>query len=247
MHLRNGDAALAAAIARRGLKELAGDALRGGALLTRLVEAEIALGDLDAAAASASSLSALATAAESVPIAAQAGLCHGRVAMARGDHAGAVAELEAVCALLSSGTWPLLMGTARTELAEALAAQGDTPAAIGEARAAAAIFERLGARAGTDRVAALLRSLGATAPARSRDGQDRAVRIAQRPGGGSALADPGRPHERRDREAPLHLPKDRGTPREQGSLQARRAHESRSGRPRRRSPVLPLTLILEPQ
>jgi DNA-binding CsgD family transcriptional regulator len=175
VHLRTGDAALAAAIARRGLKELAGDALRGGALLTRLVEAEIALGDLDAAAASANSLSALAAAAESVPIAAQAGLCHGRVAMARGNHTGAVAELEAVCALLSTGTWPLLMGTARTELAEALAAQGDTPAAIGEARAAAAIFERLGARAGTDRVAALLRSLGATAPARSRDGQDRAV------------------------------------------------------------------------
>ena len=151
-----------------------------------------------------------------------------------------------MCALLSSGAWPLLMGTARTELAEALAAQGDTPAAVGEARAAAAIFERLGARAGTDRVAALLRSLGATAPARSRDGQDRAVASLSAREAEVLVADPGGPHERRDREAPLHLPQDRGTPREQGSLQARRAHESRSGRPRRRSPVRPLTLILEP-
>ncbi len=133
------------------------------------------LGDVDAAASAADSLSELATAAESVAIAAQGGLCQGRVAMARDDYPRAVAELEAVCALLSTGAWPLLMGTARTALAEALAAQGDTAAAVGEARAAAAVFERLGASAGTDRVAALLRRLGAAAPARSRDGQDRAV------------------------------------------------------------------------
>ena len=78
VQLRKGDAALAAAIARRGLKELAGDALRGGPLLSRLVEAELMLGDVDAAASAADSLSELATAAESVAIAAQAGSVSGR-------------------------------------------------------------------------------------------------------------------------------------------------------------------------
>lgn len=175
VQLRKGEASLAAAIARRGLKELAGDAMRAGPLLARLVEAELALGDIQAASTAANSLSELATRSESVATAAQAGLCQARVASARGDQVAAITELEAVCGLLSSGAWPLLMGSARAELAEALAAQGDTPAAIGEARAAAAIFDRLGAAAGTDRVAALLRRLGATAPARTRDGQARSV------------------------------------------------------------------------
>ena len=40
----------------------------------------------------------------------------------------------------------MLAGTARIELAEALTGAGEHAAAIGEARAAAAIFERLGAR-----------------------------------------------------------------------------------------------------
>ncbi len=175
VELRKGEAALAAAIARRGLKELVGDALRGGPLLACLVEAELALGDVDSAASAAASLSDLANVAESVSVSAQAGLSRARVAMARGEHAEAVAQLEAVRELLSGGAWPLLMGSVRVELAEALAAQGDTPGAIGEARAAAAIFERLGAAPGTDRVAALLRRLGTAAPTRSRDSRDRAV------------------------------------------------------------------------
>jgi DNA-binding CsgD family transcriptional regulator len=175
VQLRKGDAALAAAIARRGLKELVGDALRGGPLLACLVEAELALGDVDSASAAAASLSDLANVAESVSVSAQAGLSRARVEMARGEHAVAVAQLEAVRELLSGGAWPLLMGSVRIELAEALAAQGDSPGAIGEARAAAAIFERLGAAPGTDRVAALLRRLGTAAPARSRDSRDRAV------------------------------------------------------------------------
>ena len=72
-----------AAIARRGLKELVGDALRGGPLLACLVEAELALGDVDAAAAATTSLSDLASVAESVSVSAQAGLSRARVAMAR--------------------------------------------------------------------------------------------------------------------------------------------------------------------
>ena len=73
------------------------------------------------------------------------------------------------------GGWPTLAGAARIELAETLASTGENAAAIGEARAAAAIFDRIGAPAGSDRASALLRHLGAAAPTRSREGRNRAV------------------------------------------------------------------------
>jgi DNA-binding NarL/FixJ family response regulator len=61
----------------------------------------------------------------------------------------------------------VLCGTVRYELARALAEGGQVARAISEARAALAVFERLGAEGHSDRTAALLRSLGA--PGRSRN------------------------------------------------------------------------------
>ena len=168
-----GEPELAAAAARRGLKEMKGDALRGGALLARLVEAEIALGDLVAAADAAQRLADLASGAEVDGLVGEAELAQGRVAAASGDRATAIAHFERARERFADR--PFLAGTARLALAESLGAAGDTPRAIDEARAAIAGFERLGAVRAIDRAAALLRRLGAPMRTRSADSQDRAV------------------------------------------------------------------------
>jgi DNA-binding CsgD family transcriptional regulator len=63
----------------------------------------------------------------------------------------------------------MALATVRMALAEVLAADGDTPAAVVEARAALACFDRLGARPARDRADAVLRSWGDTARSRPRD------------------------------------------------------------------------------
>jgi len=92
---------------------------------------------------------------------AESDLARARVAAARGEHDAAIAQLEQALHLLAAGEPPLLCGVVHLELAWSLA-NSDAPAAnaIIEARAAMAIFERLGARAYVDRTAALLRQLG---------------------------------------------------------------------------------------
>ncbi len=174
LHLRRGEPTLAAAAARRGLRKLVGDALRGAPLLALLIEAELANGDLAAAGDAASTLADLASRIDSPFLAGEASIGAGRVQRAEDRLAAAIASFEAATQHLDGG-WPMLCGTARIELAETLAMAGENGAAIGEARAAVAIFERIGARAGSDRAAALLRRLGSVAPARSRDGRERAV------------------------------------------------------------------------
>ena len=89
-----GEPGLASAAARRGLKEMKGDAVRGAALLARLVEAEIALGDLGAAADAADGLAHLAAQTEVDTLAGEAELARGRVATAAGDRAAATEHFE---------------------------------------------------------------------------------------------------------------------------------------------------------
>jgi ATP/maltotriose-dependent transcriptional regulator MalT len=173
LRLVTGEPELAAAAARRGLKELQGDVLRASKLVARLVEAEIALGHLDAAREAADELDALASRAGSPAVAGEAALARGRVAAARGEHGQAVASFDEAREIFRDR--PFLEGTSRLALAESLAAAGDSPRAIDEARAAAAIFERIGATGGTDRAAAALRRLGAPTRTRSAEAQSRAV------------------------------------------------------------------------
>jgi DNA-binding CsgD family transcriptional regulator len=162
VHLLGGEPDLAAAVARRGVDELVGDALRAAPLLATLVEAELARGELAAARAAAVELAGLAAAVDVVVVEAEAALAEGRVAAAGGGREAAVAAYGRAKAALAGGERPLALGQVRMELARALADGGDTAAAVVEARAALAAFDRLGATRARDRAAALLREWGDT-------------------------------------------------------------------------------------
>jgi DNA-binding CsgD family transcriptional regulator len=160
VHLARSEPDLAAAVARRGLRQLVGDAVRGGPLLALLVRAELARGDVASAAVAADELAALALATGGAVLHAEAALSQGLVAVARGDHRAAVLDFESVPRCLARDERPLTAAVARLELARALAGCGDRSAALIEARAALAAFERLGAWGEVDRASALVRELG---------------------------------------------------------------------------------------
>jgi DNA-binding CsgD family transcriptional regulator len=168
LHISKGEFDLAGAVLRRGLKMLVADRLRQGPLLAQLVEVELARDDLGAAAVAAERLEALAGGADSRVLKAEAALARGRVEAARAAHALAVALFEEAQGHLGGEERPVLCGAIRYELSRALREAGDLPAAISEARAAMAVFERLGAEVHIDRTAALLRSLGVPGRSRSR-------------------------------------------------------------------------------
>jgi DNA-binding CsgD family transcriptional regulator len=175
LHLARSEADLAAAVARRGLRMLHGDVLRGAGLLGVLVQTEIARGDLEAAAQAAASLAGAAAVLDTPVVQAERALADGRVRAASGDHGVAVAAFEVALDSIGIDERPLKAGEARLALAGSLAATGDTAAAIVEARAALAAFDRVGACAGADQAAAVLRDLGA--PPRTR-GHDVAPAVA---------------------------------------------------------------------
>jgi DNA-binding CsgD family transcriptional regulator len=169
VHRARGQLDLAAAVARRGVSEMVGDALRTAPLLALLVEVELDRGDHVEARAAADQLAALAARVDLPAVQAAADVADGRVRAATGDRAGARAAFAAAKARLVDGDSPMALAGVRTALAELLAADGDSAAAVAEARAALACFDRLGARPARDRVDALLRSLGDTARSRPRD------------------------------------------------------------------------------
>ena len=173
LRMSRGEPELAAAAARRGLKEMKGDAIRAGVLLARVVEAEIALGNSGPATEAAARLDELASGAQSRPLAAEAALAGGRIAAADGDYVAAIAYFEAAREACSER--PFLAGQARLALAEQRAKAEDNAGAIDEARAAAAVFDRLGAIPYGDQAAALLRQLGAPPRVRSAEAHGRAI------------------------------------------------------------------------
>jgi DNA-binding CsgD family transcriptional regulator len=180
VHLRRGEADLAAAVLRRGLQELNADVLRTAPLLTALVDVELHRGDIDAARDTAAELAALADDVDVSVVRADAAIAEGRVLAALGDHAAAIDAYCQVKGEIGEDEWPLRLGMVRLELAEVLAAAGDNPAAIVEARAAHATFQRLGATTARDRASALLRSLGDTGRSRPQQAADLDAALTRR-------------------------------------------------------------------
>jgi len=155
LHLARGDSELAQALVARATDE------------TRVVlDAEIALAGGDAAAIqeAGSRLRASAERLHRADLAAEAALLDGLAT-------GSIEALEEAVRGFGELRYPLEEGRARLALARTQAAAG-SPLALGSARAARDVFGRLGARADSDRAAALLRELGAagrTAPRGERD------------------------------------------------------------------------------
>jgi DNA-binding CsgD family transcriptional regulator len=159
--LARGDPAGAAAVLRRRLR-VAGDACLEAAILVELLaEAEVALGTVGSAGRRARELARLAEAVGCDVVTARAERALGRVAAAAGRPA-AVAHLERALEAFCRLEMPLEAGRTHLLLADALA-DGAPDEAVGEARAAAAAFDGLGAARLADAARARLRALGVRA------------------------------------------------------------------------------------
>lgn len=158
LHLARGDPSVATAILRRRLDAGRTDRLDVAALVELAGEAEIAVGNHDAAAERALSLVALGTANECHQIIAHGERLLGH-ALAATDVASARAHLERALAAFVHAGIPYRAAQTRLLLAR-LIAPSDPGVAGAEARAAFSVFEDLGAGRDADAAAALMRNLG---------------------------------------------------------------------------------------
>lgn len=164
LHLQADQPALAAAVARRAVEQMVGDALCVAPLLLVLTDAELRQGNLDIAAEVAHRLQALAATSELNQIVAIAAIAEGRVATAGGEHDRSIAAFDNAIRLLADGDHPHLQATAHLDLAAVHEAKGDRSAAIAAARAAHACAQRLDAAPLRDRAASMMRGLGVAPP-----------------------------------------------------------------------------------
>jgi DNA-binding CsgD family transcriptional regulator len=123
------------------------------------VEAELGLGDVDAAHEFAARLKHLAEGAAELPLpAAQAAVGLGKTAAARGDPDAAVHHFEAGLDVLPGDAWPLVRAALHLELARTQASAAPAEAVV-NAQAALSIYQRSGAPEASV-AAGLLRSRG---------------------------------------------------------------------------------------
>ncbi len=161
--MSRGQPRLAAAAARRGLDALVGEVLRRAAVLSLIVEAELACDDRGSAVAAAASLREIAQAADAPVVEGLAALADARVAAARGAAAEALGGLEQARKAFLAAEQPLHVAQVQLAMAETLAGTAPDDAVIA-ARAAHAAAVRLGADQLRDRSAAVLRGFGACPP-----------------------------------------------------------------------------------
>lgn len=161
LHYARAEYDVAAAVIDRALHELVGDRLRAGRMLRLLVDVELGRDDVAAAERAAERLSDYADESDSPILRADARLADGRVAMRLGATDAVIAALESGLDDISGEERPILAATLRMDLAQALATATQTARAIDEARAALALFERLGATRFVERASSFLRELEA--------------------------------------------------------------------------------------
>ncbi|MBA3605678.1 MAG: hypothetical protein H0W46_06855 [Acidimicrobiia bacterium] len=159
LHLARGDADLARATARRGLRVLAADRLRAVELLTVLVDAELAGGDIQAATRAGDDLSARLGDLDIPGLRARDTAARARLLEATGDLGGAIAVVEATLDRLDAGqlAWPRV--ALLLQLVRLRDRSGDEPAARIDARVAAATLTTLDVALSAEE-SALLERLG---------------------------------------------------------------------------------------
>jgi tetratricopeptide (TPR) repeat protein len=146
LRLASGDVAAAAAGLAAALTEAGSDRLTRAKLLPAQVEVALARGDRATAQGACEELRVLAGDLDSSVLRAAASLAEGRVARVEGDLEKSAAKLREAQRMWIAADAPFEAARARLELGLVLAAQRDTAGAALELRAAAAAFERLGAR-----------------------------------------------------------------------------------------------------
>jgi DNA-binding CsgD family transcriptional regulator len=158
VHLAQGEPSAAAAVLRRRLAATSPDRLDVAAVIELLGEAEIALGDREAAIQRAHALVSLGAANSCDPIVAHGERLLGH-ALAPADIPAARTHLETALAAFTQAGIPYRAAQTRLSLARVLG-RSDREVAGAEARVALAAFEDLGADRDADAAAALMRELG---------------------------------------------------------------------------------------
>lgn len=125
LHLERGDAELARAVAQRGLRLIHEDRLRALDLLAVLVDAHLALGDVEAAVATCEELDRRVGDLDIPALRARSAAAGARVHAARGDPAGAVTRLESAVEDLDTVQMPWLRTTLLLDLARLQDGLGD--------------------------------------------------------------------------------------------------------------------------
>lgn len=125
-------------------------------LLDARLDAELAVGDEDAARAAAEELRDIAESSASPMLGAIAAAADGKVLLARGDAVAANRRLRDACNVFQQLGLPYEAAQTQVRLGLSARAQGDDDTAGLEMEAARAAFERLGARPDADRVLRLL-------------------------------------------------------------------------------------------
>jgi DNA-binding CsgD family transcriptional regulator len=156
LRLAQGDAKSAATALGLALSGGSGGQVRRGRLLAAHIDAELRLGNVEAARASAEELRELAAASRALYLRAMAASSHGAVLLADDDIEGAVRVLREACDMCRDLSCPYEAAEARVLLGVAARRAGDEQTARLEFEAARAIFEQLGAVPGVDRVNGLL-------------------------------------------------------------------------------------------
>ena len=232
----------AVTLLERGLRGSGDSAVAASALLTPLVDARLALGDVAGARAAADELGRFAESSGIRLLGARAAFARSLVALAAGEQAEALEAARRALAAFRSLLMPLDAGLARLTLARAISEE-DPESAREEARAALAVFRELGAsraaRRGRGAAAPVGRRAGRTAPHRRRtDGartggprahRARDVERGHRPGAGDQRADRRPPRQPDPDEAGCAQPR-RGRRVRRARASGRRSVEHLTGR-----------------
>jgi DNA-binding NarL/FixJ family response regulator len=156
LRLAQGEVEASVSLLRRALSELPANRLRRARLLPAAIEAAVAAGDLEAASRGADELAVIAADCGSSGLRADAVLARSRVALAAGDPATALDDARDAWRAWAELEMPYEAAMARTLIAQACSAAGDSETARLELVAAREAFAALGASRDVSRMDALL-------------------------------------------------------------------------------------------
>jgi ATP/maltotriose-dependent transcriptional regulator MalT len=161
--LAQGRPAAAVASLRLALQPGPSAPLARAALLAALVEAEVAVGELDRAAVASTQLATVARASASPYLEAIAAARQGLMLLARDELADALGQLRRARALLEELAMPYEVASVGVSIGLAARKAGDESTTLLELRRALVTFQRLGAARDVARVQALLEEPRSTA------------------------------------------------------------------------------------